>query len=310
MSLLLRHSFLLFVTAAIWGTGFVAQALGMEHISPFAYTWGRSAIGCVFLLVLMPFLDRLRGIRPKPGEPNLWKNKSLWIGGTACGLMLFISESLQQFGLLYTEVGKAAFITGLYIVFVPVISALRGRGSSVTLWLAVFLAVLGMWFLSVKEGGFSLSLGDTLVLLCAVSFSLHILVIDHFAPKGDGVRMSCIQFAVGSVVGGVCMMFFDPPTLKDLMAAMLCLLYSGCLSNGVAYTLQIVAQKGMNPTVASLIMSLESAVGALAGWLILGQVLTGREILGCVIMAVAIVLAQIPKSWLKISRKTHRSSFR
>ena len=298
MPLQVRNCCLLLVTALIWGTGFVAQALGMQHISPFAFTWGRSAVGCVFLLFLIPIIDKLRGTKKSASGTSLWKNKSLWRGGFACGTMLFISESLQQFGLLYTEVGKAAFITGLYIVFVPLVSALRGRRICASLWIAVALAVLGLWLLSVKDG-FTLSVGDTLVLLCAVSFSLHILVIDHFASKADGVRMSCIQFAVGSVWGAILMMIFDPPTLSDLIAAAGCLLYAGVLSNGVAYTLQIVAQNGMNPTVASLIMSLESVFGALAGWLILGQVLTPREILGCTIMATAIALAQMPADWFR-----------
>ncbi len=302
MSLQLKHSFLLLLTAAIWGTGFVAQALGMEHISPFAYTWGRSAVGCAFLVLLMPLLDRLRGVKREAGAPSPWRTKTVWTGGVACGTMLFLSESLQQFGLLYSDVGKAAFITGLYIVVVPVIGALRGRGSSITLWIAVALAVAGLWLLSVKEGGFTLSTGDALLVACAVSFSFHILVIDHFAPLADNVRMSCVQFLTGSVLGGVFMAFFDPPSLTDLIAAAGCLLYSGILSNGVAYTLQIVAQKGMNPVIASLIMSLESVFGALAGWLILGQVLSEREILGCTVMAVAIVLAQIPADWLKRRR--------
>ena len=302
MSLQLKHSFLLLITATIWGTGFVAQALGMEHISPFAFTWGRSVVGCLFLLLLMPLLDRLRHLKKTRPEANPWKNRTLWIGGFACGTLLFVSESLQQFGLLYTEVGKAAFITGLYIVFVPLIDVFRGRGSALNLWLAVILAVVGLWFLSVKEGTFTLSLGDGLVLACAVSFSFHILVIDRFASEADGVRMSCIQFFVGGVWGLICMMIFDPPTLEDLKAALWCLLYAGCLSNGIAYTLQIVAQRGMNPVIASLIMSLESVAGALAGWLIMGQVLSPKEILGCVVMAAAIVLAQLPAQWFKLKR--------
>ncbi|MEI3355470.1 MAG: DMT family transporter [Duodenibacillus massiliensis] len=197
-----------------------------------------------------------------------------------------------------TEVGKASFITSLYIVIVPVIGIFIGRRSSLNIWLAVILAVAGLWFLCMNPGtGFTLSLGDSLVLACALSFSFHILVIDHFAPKTDGVRMSCIQFAVGGVWGFILMMFFDPPTLKDLWDAVWMLLYAGILSNGIAYTLQIVGQKGLNPTVASLIMSFEAVVGVLAGWLFMNQALTGRELIGCAVMAAAIVLAQLPAKW-------------
>lgn len=293
----LRHSLLLLITATIWGTGFVAQALGMEYISPFAFTWGRSVIGAAFVFAILPVFDRLRGMTPASTK-NVWKDKTLWIGGFACGTVLFISESLQQFGLLGTEVGKASFITSLYIVIVPVIGIFIGRRSSLNIWLAVILAVAGLWFLCMKpETGFTLSLGDSLVLACALSFSFHILVIDHFAPKTDGVRMSCIQFAVGGVWGFILMMFFDPPTLKDLWDAVWMLLYAGILSNGIAYTLQIVGQKGLNPTVASLIMSFEAVVGVLAGWLFMNQALTGRELIGCAVMAAAIILAQLPAKW-------------
>ena len=167
----LRHSLLLLITATIWGTGFVAQALGMEHISPFAFTWGRSVIGAAFVFAILPVFDRLRGMTPASTK-NVWKDKTLWIGGFACGTILFISESLQQFGLLGTEVGKASFITSLYIVIVPVIGIFIGRRSSFNIWLAVILAVAGLWFLCMKpETGVTLSIGDSLVLACALSFS-------------------------------------------------------------------------------------------------------------------------------------------
>lgn len=299
LSVQYRNSFLLLITATIWGCGFVAQALGMEHIGPFAFTWARSFIGGVFLLCLMPLFDRIRhSAHERRGDA--WKSKTLWIGGFVCGTLLFISESLQQFGILYTTVGKASFITALYIVIVPAVSFVLGRHvGGLKIWSAVGLAVVGLYLLCMTDDSFAIGAGDLLVLACAFSFSLHILVIDRYAPFVDAIRMSCLQFFVGSVWGMLMMLLFEPPTLQGMINAVWAILFAGVMSNGIAYTLQVVAQKGVNPTLASLIMSLESVVGVLAGWLILGQALTLREIAGCTVMGVAIVLAQLPSSLLK-----------
>lgn len=299
-----RNSFLLLITATIWGCGFVAQALGMEHIGPFAFTWARSFIGGVFLLCLMPMFDRFRGTK-KADAASPWKSKTLWIGGFVCGTMLFISESLQQFGILYTTVGKASFITALYIVIVPAVSFVFGRHvGGLKVWGAVVLAVAGLYLLCMTDDAFSIGLGDLLVLACAFSFALHILVIDRYAPFVDAIRMSCLQFFIGSIWGMIMMMLFEPPSLEGMINAIWAILFAGVMSNGIAYTLQVVAQKGLNPTLASLIMSLESVVGVLAGWLLLGQTLTMREIAGCAVMAVAIVLAQLPSSLFKRKSKS------
>jgi len=291
-----KNSLLLLITATIWGTGFVAQALGMEHVGPFTFTWARSLIGGLFLLAAMPLLDRFRGARPNSdpaGSP--WRNKTLWIGGFFCGTMLFISESLQQFGIMQTTVAKASFLTSLYILIVPVLAIFFGRRTTWNVWLGVLIAVAGLYLLCMKAGEpLGLSSGDTFVVACAVSFSFHILVIDHFAPQVDAVRLSCVQFFVGSVWGLILMAIFDPPTLEGLLSALPAILYAGIMSNGVAYTLQTVAQKGVNPTIASLIMSTESVMGTLAGWIIMSQTLTSREIVGCIVMGTAIVIAQLP----------------
>ena len=291
-----KNSLLLLITATIWGTGFVAQALGMEHVGPFTFTWARSVIGGLFLLTAMPLLDRLRGAKPKtePAE-SPWRNKALWIGGFFCGTMLFISESLQQFGIMQTSVAKASFLTSLYILIVPVLAIFFGRRTHWNVWLGVLIAVAGLYLLCMKAGEpLGLSTGDAFVVACAVSFSFHILVIDHYAPQVDAVRLSCVQFFVGSAWGLVLMAIFDPPTLEGLLSALPAILYAGIMSNGVAYTLQTVAQKGVNPTIASLIMSTESVMGTLAGWIIMSQTLTGREIIGCIVMGTAIVIAQLP----------------
>ena len=298
----LRHSFLLLITATIWGSGFVAQALGMEHVSPFTFTWARSIIGGLFLLAVIPFLDTLRTRREGAAnapKTNPWKNRLVWIGGFWCGTVLFISESLQQFGLLYTTVGKAGFLTSLYIVFVPILGTLIGRKTHAVVWTAVAIAVAGLYFLCMPAGEFSLGLGDTLVLACALSFCVHILVIDRFAAFVDCVRMSCVQFFVGSVWGFVLMMIFEPPTMEALRAALPAMLYAGIMSNGIAYTLQVVAQTGVPPTIASIIMSFESVVSVLCGWLILSQSMSVRELTGCALMFAAIILAQLTPRTIK-----------
>lgn len=315
-----RNYFLLFITAVIWGSGFVAQALGMEHVSPFTFTWARSLLGGCFLLVLIPILDvwtsreqhkaqdrsraenrseTMKGVKPA----DAWKNPTLWLGGFCCGTVLFISESLQQFGLLYTAVGKAGFLTSLYIVIVPLAGILIGRRTSLNVWVAVVLALVGLYFLCMPKGEFSLSIGDTLVLACAFSFSVHILVIDRFAPLVDCVRMSCIQFFTGSLWGLVLMLIYEPPTLAQLLAALPAIAYAGIMSNGIAYTLQIVAQNGVHPTIASIILSAESMVSVLMGWLIMNQTLTLRELGGCAFMLAAIIIAQLPASLVRRRRK-------
>ena len=315
-----RNYFLLFITAVIWGSGFVAQALGMEHVSPFTFTWARSLLGGCFLLVLIPILDvwtsrerhktqdrsraenrseTMKGVKPA----DAWKNPTLWLGGFCCGTVLFISESLQQFGLLYTAVGKAGFLTSLYIVIVPLAGILIGRRTSLNVWVAVVLALVGLYFLCMPKGEFSLSIGDALVLASAFSFSVHILVIDRFAPLVDCVRMSCIQFFTGSLWGLVLMLIYEPPTLAQLLAALPAIAYAGVMSNGIAYTLQIVAQNGVHPTIASIILSAESMVSVLMGWLIMNQTLTLRELGGCAFMLAAIIIAQLPASLFRRRRK-------
>ncbi|MDO4936947.1 MAG: DMT family transporter [Sutterellaceae bacterium] len=301
MSLQLRNSFLLLITATIWGSGFVAQALGMEHVSPFTFTWARSIIGGLFLLAVIPFLDTVRAKRDPQTVTgkSAWKNPLVWTGGIVCGTVLFISESLQQFGLLYTTVGKAGFLTSLYIVIVPILGIFVGRKTGFLVWISVVIAAIGLYFLCMPAGSFSLAIGDSLVLACALSFSFHILVIDRYAPLVDCVRMSCVQFFAGSLWGFILMMIFEPPTMEALQAALPAMLYAGIMSNGIAYTLQVIAQNGVHPTLASLIMSLESVVSVICGWLIMNQALSARELFGCVLMLGAIVLAQLPVQMVK-----------
>ena len=288
----IKSSLILLLTATIWGVAFVAQSVGMEYIGPFTF----NAIRCVLGgLVLIPVILVLKK-KKETGAENQEKEdkKTLWAGGIACGVILCIASNLQQFGIMEASVGKSGFFTALYIVMIPVIGIFIGKRPGIKLWFCVALAVVGMYLLCMKDGRFTIERADIMLLLCALAFSFHILVVDYFSPKVDGVKMSCIQFFVCGVLSAVGMLFTETPDISNIQAAWLPLLYAGLLSCGVGYTLQIVGQKGINPVIASLIMSLESVISALAGWVILGQVLSPKEILGCVLMFVAIIITQIP----------------
>ena len=288
----IKSSLILLLTATIWGVAFVAQSVGMEYIGPFTF----NAIRCVLGgLVLIPVILVLKK-KKETGAENQEKEdkKTLWAGGIACGVILCIASNLQQFGIMEASVGKSGFFTALYIVMIPVIGIFIGKRPGIKLWFCVALAVVGMYLLCMKDGSFTIERADIMLLLCALAFSFHILVVDYFSPKVDGVKMSCIQFFVCGVLSAVGMLFTETPDISNIQAAWLPLLYAGILSCGVGYTLQIVGQKGINPVIASLIMSLDSVISALAGWVILGQVLSPKEILGCVLMFVAIIITQIP----------------
>lgn len=294
----IRNSLILLLTAFIWGVAFVAQSMGMDYVEPFTFNCVRSILGGFFLIPCIFVLNKINPRREADykalsEEQQRENRKKLLKGGIWCGVAICVASNLQQFGISYTTVGKAGFITAMYIIIVPILGLFFRKKCPVTVWLGVVLAVGGLYFLCMAEG-FSVQLGDFLVFLCAVAFSVHIMVIDHFTQLVDGVKMSCIQFLVCGVLSGVCMFLFERPDLQNILAAWQPILYAGILSCGVAYTLQIVGQKGMNPTVASLILSLESVISVLAGLVILGQMLSGREVVGCVLMFAAIVLAQLP----------------
>ena len=288
-----KNAMLLILTAFIWGTAFVAQSSGMDFMEPFTFNGIRNLIGAASLLpciVLFKKMNEKNGnVAAVPGT-----KKDLIIGGVACGILLFTASSLQQIGLVYTTAGKAGFITACYIVIVPLLGVFLHKKIGWKVWLAVGIALVGLYFLCITES-LSIGKGDLYVLFGALVFSLHILVIDHFSPKVDGVKMACIQFLVCAVFSAVPAFLTETIRISGLLAAWAPILYAGVLSCGVAYTLQIIGQKNMNPTVASLILSLESCISVLAGWVILGQKLTAREMVGCVLMFGAIVLAQMPE---------------
>lgn len=286
----LRQSLILFLTASIWGLGFIAQSVGMDYVEPFTFTASRNILACFVLVPYIIVTDK----RKQKNDTSVIKRRTLLTGGICCGICLFAASSLQQFGVKYTTVGKAGFITAMYMVLVPIFGIFLHKKAGIKVWTAVALAALGMYFLCITKGEFRLELGDSLVFACAVCFTFHILTIDYFSPETDGVKLSCIQFFVCAVLSTVSALVFETPDMHSIVAAGVPILYAGVFSSGVAYTLQIVGQRGMNPTVASLILSLESVVSVLAGWLVLHQALSAREIFGCALAFAAIILVQLP----------------
>ena len=286
----MKNNILLVLTALIWGCAFVAQSVGMDYVGPFTFNMARFLIGAVVLLPVIWFMDRQR----KTGAEKGAGQKTLIIGGICCGIALAVASTLQQWGILFTTVGKAGFITAMYIVIVPLLGIFIGKKVRPLIIGCVAIAVVGFYFLCMTES-LRLGLGDFLVLLCAIAFSIHILVIDHFSPKVDGVKMSAIQFLTAAIISAVPTLLWEQPVLTEILQAWQPVLYAGVMSCGVAYTLQIIAQKNADPTVASLLLSLESVFSVLAGWVLLGQELSLKELFGCVLIFCAIILAQLPE---------------
>ena len=292
MSRKTRGNIFLFITAFIWGSAFVAQRTGMEHIGPFTFSAVRFLIASLTLLpVIFVFSPKQNSsVSKTPGE-----SKSLLKGGIICGVILFVGAMLQQIGLQYTTAGKTGFITALYVVLVPIMGSLFfHKKVSKLIWFCAFLAALGLYFLCIPAHGFSIAKGDTFVFICAFAFAIHILVIDYFSPKVDGIKMSAIQFLTAGIFSTFFMFLLENPDIKSILASAIPILYAAVLSAGIGFTLQIIAQKDTDPTVASLILCLESVFAVLAGAIILSETMSLREIIGCVIMFVAITLAQMP----------------
>ena len=287
----IRQNVLPVLAAFIWGTAFVAQSVGTDYVEPFTFNTARSAIAFLFLLVLCLVRRRVqKGV--VESATRSWKD--LAVGGTCCGVALTVASFLQQKGLETTTSGKAGFITALYIVIVPILGVFLKKKAPRTIWISVALAVVGLYCLCITED-FTITSGDFYILLCAFCFSAHILVIDHFTQTVDGVELSCVQFLVVTVLSAIGMAAAESPSLEALGMCLGPILYVGIFSSGVAYTLQILAQKDSNPTVVSLLLSLESVFATLAGAVILHDQMSGKEYLGCVLMLVAVVLAQLPE---------------
>ncbi len=282
---------MLLITSLIWGTAFVAQSEGMNYVEPFTYNAVRTLLGGI---VLIPVIFLFRFIGKRGGSPpKQYSLKNTIKGGLCCGMVLFVASSFQQAGIAQTTAGKAGFVTALYIVIVPVLGLFIRKPVSLKMWLFVAAAIAGFWLLCIKED-FSISTGDLLVLVCALFFAVHIMVIDHFNEKNtDGVLMACIQFFTAAAFMLICMFVFEKPDINKIIEARTTILYSGIMSCGVAYTLQILGQRHTDPTVATLLMSLESVFAALSGWALLGEELSFKELAGCGLVFVAVVSAQL-----------------
>ena len=295
----IRGSIMLFMTALIWGTAFVAQKSGMDTVSPVAFNGIRTLIGAVSLLPVIAIMNMRQGAK---AENTKEQKKLLWIGGVCCGLFLMAAGNVQQIGICYTTAGKTGFITALYVILVPLMGLLLGKRIRPIFWACVAASAVGLYLLCIPaEGGFgNINKGDIIVFICAFLFAGHILCIDYFSPRVDGVKLSCIQFFVAGGVSCILMLFIDPalgytlPTLSDLQAGWFPLFYAGVMSCGVAYTFQVVAQADVNPTLASMLLCLESVFAVLAGAVLLGEGMGLREIIGCVLMFAAILVAQLP----------------
>lgn len=297
------HALLLVLTALIWGCAFVAQSVGMNYIGPVTFTFIRFIMGTIVMLPVALLLDKIRKTRSEghtesdcraDDEAYFWKNPNLIRGGVLTGVFLFIASVLQQYGLKYTSPGKAGFITAFYIIFVPIANWLIfKKRCSGKIWISVAAAFVGLYFLSIS-GVTRIETGDIFIFLSAFFYTGQILAVDHYGRLVDGVKLSCVEFAVAGLLGLIVTLILEKPQMEQVLQAAVPLLYTGILSTGAAYTLQVIGQKGVNPTLASLLMSFESVFATLAGFLILHDVLTGREIAGCLIMFGAVILAQLP----------------
>lgn len=282
------------LAALIWGTAFVSQRISSGYIGAFAFNGARSIVAAVVLALLIVLRRRLPGEEIQTTD---WRK--LLVGGSLCGLLLATATNLQQLGIADTAAGKAGFITSLYIVLVPVLGVLVGKRIPMRLWLSVVMAVAGLYLLCVR-GEFALTTGDILILFCAVMFAVHILVIDRYVQWVDAMALSCVQFLVTGLISWGISFAVELPTWQQLQTCLGQILYVGIFSSGVAYTLQIMAQKAGEPVTVTLLLSLESVFSVLAGVVFLHELLSGRELIGCVVMLCAVMLAQLPDSfWRK-----------
>ena len=289
------HIFLLFLCSFLWGTTFVAQSIGAEHVGAFTYLAGRSWVAVAFLTPVVHVMDRFfdrRGIdnrRPR----NASQRKYLITAGCISGVLLCAASAAQQIGIAYTTASKAGFITALYVVIVPLLSIFLNRRPTRQIWFCVLLALVGMYLLCMTTESLRLEVGDAWELACAFLFAVEILVLFHYSSRVDAVRLSRMQFLVVAILSTVLMFLLEEPTAEAIRLALPAILYAGIFSSGIAYTLQIFGQEDVNPTLASLVMSLESVFSALTGWLVLGERLTPRELAGCALIFMAIILAQL-----------------
>ena len=300
-----KNSLLLLLCSFIWGTAFVAQSAG-SGMGAYSFLAGRSWLAVLVLIPTMLVFDAVNRRRTgTDGRPKTEaEKKQLVVAGFVCGTFLFAASAAQQIGItINPSTAKAGFLTAMYVVLVPVFGLFLGRKGSAQLWVSMVVAVLGLYLLCMKNGFTGIESSDWILLSCAVLFSFQIMAVGHFSPRMDGVRLSLVEFLVVSVESTVAAFLFETPTAAEFAANALPILYCGVLSSGVAYTLQILGQRDLNPAIASLIMCLESVFSALGGWLLLHQSLSGREVFGCALIFAAVVLAQLPLEQLRRAKK-------
>lgn len=299
-----KASIMLFATAIIWGLAFVAQAAGMEHLGPLSFTASRCFVAVVFLYLTYKFFM----MKSASYREEKFDMKRTLVGGSICGLVFTIAINLQQVSLIYTTAAKASFLTALYIVFIPVIGLFFGRRPSVKIILCIFLAMVGTYLLSIK-GGLNINRGDLIVILSALIFAIHILLLTKYSTNTNAVLVSLVQFAVCGVISLAGALVLEDISMDAILKSQVTILYVGILSSGVGFTIQLMALKDLEPVVASMICSLESVFGALFGWLILSQEMTEREIFGAIIIFLATIFAQVPiETYLekRLERKLNR----
>ena len=298
-----KSNLLLILASIIWGCAFVAQNVGMNYIGPWTFSTIRFLIAGFSLLAIIPILDKKRThvIRPKTKEEKM----KLLLGSVLCGLALSIGSIVQQIAMLTVPVAKAGFLTTLYVLFVPMITLLFGKKIPLKVWIGIAMALFGLYLLSMA-GNLAIGIGEILLILAAYLFAIHIIIIGYFSTRVDPVRLSCGQLLIGGFATVIPMIVIEKPTIGSILAAYIPLLYTGIFSSCVAYTLQIFAQKEANPTIAGMLLSLESVFAALAGYLILHQVLNTRELIGCVVIFIAIVIAQLPdrRDMVNVTKET------
>ncbi len=297
-----KADLLLLITAIIWGSAFVAQRAGMDHMEPFIFNAVRFALGALTLLPVIWYREK-KGLVDHFLQNN--STKDLFKAGLITGLLLFLGSSLQQTGIVYTTAGKAGFITGLYVVIVPVLGLIWRQRPGSGVWMGAVLAVLGLYYLTISNG-LRIELGDFLVLLCAFAYALHVLAIGWLVTRVDCVKLAAAQFVVTSVLSFAVAVVFEHISFSALVEGAVPLLYGGVMSAGVAFTLQIVAQRQAPPAHAAIILSLESVFAVMAGWAILGEILSGREIAGCLLMFSGMLCAQLysmKRSRTKVDKK-------
>ncbi len=298
-----KYVFLLFVAAFFWGTTFAAQSIGAKNVGAFTYLTGRSYIGTIVLLPFIVFRDKKERkiITEKLTKEDKKKSVKANIkAGLVCGMLLFLASFTQQYGLSFTTTAKASFITTLYVVLVPVISLISGIKQEKKIWFAVALSLMGLYLLSIN-GSFKIGIGDSLVILCAIIYALQIMAVNHYSKKADSLKLTAIMFFVVACLSTVSMFIFEEPDMGSIRKAMWSILYAGIFSNGIAFTCQVIAQRKVNPSSASLVMCLESVFGALSGCLLLGDRLSGREICGCVLMFSAILVSELKLPQIKMN---------